>query len=84
MVRLQRQYNQYLVSKDKAIVDEVEREVEFTLPLLKTAVDRSDTQLKRTDLDHIETYLFQKISDEGKLLIKHYTALETEIKAIKT
>lgn len=84
LVRLQRQVNEYKQTKNKEIADRVIREVEFTLPLMKGAQDYVQKELKRTDLNHVERYLFEKVNDEATILVKHYTALEKELKGTAT
>jgi DNA-binding transcriptional regulator GbsR (MarR family) len=80
LVRLQRQVNEYKKTNDKTIADRVAREVDFTIPFVKDAIEHAQSQLKRTDLNEIEKYLFEKVNDEATILIKYYTALEKEVK----
>jgi hypothetical protein len=82
LVHLQRELNEYLQTKDKTLVTRIAGEVDFTLPLIKTAQEHAIRELKRTDLNHVERYLYEKVNDEAAILIKHYTAMEKEVKAI--
>ncbi len=79
---MQRELNEYLQTKDKTLVTRIAGEVDFTLPLIKTAQEHAQRELKRTDLNHVERYLYEKVNDEATILIKHYTAMEKEVKAI--
>jgi len=80
LVELVRQVNEYKTTKNKDLIDRVTREVEFTVPLVNRAIDMAETQLKRTDLNHIERYMFEKVRDEAKILEKYYKQLEAEVK----
>lgn len=84
LIRLQRQVNEYKQTKNKEIADRVIQEVEFTTPLVKGAQEYAQKELKRTDLNHVERYLFEKVNDEATILVKHYTALEKELKGTAT
>jgi len=77
---LQRQVNEYKQNKDKAIATRVAEEVDFTLPMIKAAQEHAQRELKRTDLNQVERYLYEKVNDEATLLVKYYTALEKEVK----
>lgn len=81
LVRLQRQVNEYKQTKNKEIAQRVAQEVDFTLPLIKNAQEHAQRELKRTDLNHVERYMFEKVNDEATILVKYYTALEKEVKA---
>jgi len=80
LVHLVRQVNEYQKNKDKALLERIVEEIEFTLPFVKRAIETAETELKRTDLDQIERYLYEKVRDEATILNKYYTALETEVK----
>jgi DNA-binding transcriptional regulator GbsR (MarR family) len=82
LVRLQRQVNEYKQTKNKEIATRVAQEVDFTLPLVKGAQEHAQRELKRTDLNQVERYLFEKINDEATILVKYYTALEKEVKGV--
>jgi hypothetical protein len=81
LVRLQRQLNEYKQTKDKNVVQRIASEVDFTAPLIKAAQGHAQTELKRTDLNHVERYLYEKANDEATILVKYYTAIEQEVKA---
>jgi len=80
LVRLQRQVNEYKQTKNKEIATRVAEEVDFTLPLIKGAQEHAQRELKRTDLNQVERYLYEKVNDEATILVKYYTALEKEVK----
>ena len=82
LVELQRQYNEYKEggSKNKDLLARVEREVEFSAPLVNRSIESAETELKRTDLDQIERYLYEKLRDEAKILQKHFNQLAVDIK----
>lgn len=80
LVELQRQFNQYLESKDKTLVARIATEVDFAVPMIKRAIEMTTNELKRTDLNHVERYLYEKVRDEATILMKHYTQLEAEVK----
>jgi len=80
LVRLQRQVNEYKQTKNKEIATRVAEEVDFTIPLIKNAQEHAQRELKRTDLNQVERYLFEKVNDEATILVKYYTALEKEVK----
>jgi hypothetical protein len=84
LVRLQRQVNEYKQTKNKTIADRVVQEVEFTTPLIKGAQEHAQRELKRTDLNQVERYLYEKVNDEATLLVKYYTALEKDLKGTAT
>jgi hypothetical protein len=79
---LERQLNEYKETKDKSLVQRIASEVDFTTPFIKTAQEHAQRELKRTDLNHVERYLYEKSNDEAAILIKHYTAIEKEVKAV--
>ncbi len=81
LLGLQRQLVEYQKSKSADVKAAIVREVDGILPLLKMALDHATNELKRTDLDTIERFLYEKSADEATLLIKHYTAIETAVKA---
>ena len=80
LVELQRQFNEYTNTKNKEILDRVAKEVEFTVPMVKRGIEVAEKELKRTDLNHVERYLYEKVKDESNILIKHFTQLSNEIK----
>jgi len=80
LLRLARQANEYTKTKDKSLADRVINEVEFTVPMVNSAITRVTDQLKRTDLNHVETYLYEKARDEATLLVKYYKLVEAEVK----
>ena len=80
LVELQRQYNEYRTTKNKDLLERVTREVEFTVPMVKRGIEMAQKELKRTDLNNIERYLYEKVRDEATILNKHYTQLEVDIK----
>lgn len=79
---MQRQLNEYKQTKDKNVVQRIASEVDFTAPLIKAAQGHAQTELKRTDLNHVERYLYEKANDEATILVKYYTAIEQEVKAV--
>jgi len=78
---LNRQLQEYQKSKSADVKAQIIREVEGILPLLKMAEDHAQHELKRTDLNYIERFLYEKAQDQVALLIKHYTQIETAVKA---
>lgn len=80
LVELVRQFNQYLETKDKSLVQRIATEVDFAVPMVKRGIEMAENELKRTDLNHVERYLFEKVRDEATILMKHYTQLEAEVK----
>jgi hypothetical protein len=82
LVHLERQLNEYKQTKDKSLVERIVSEVEFTTPFIKMAQEYAQRELKRTDLDHIERYLYEKSNDEATILLKYYTAIQKEVKPV--
>jgi hypothetical protein len=80
LVELMRQFNAYQTSKDAALKARIINEVDFTAPMIKRGIEMAETQLKRTDLNHVERYMYEKIRDEAMILQKHFTALEAQLK----
>ena len=80
LVELMRQFNTYQTTKDAALKTRMINEVDFTAPLIKRGIEMAETQLKRTDLNHVERYMYEKIRDEAMILQKHFTALEAQLK----
>jgi len=72
--------NEYQKTKDKEVRDRIIREVEREIPMLKGSQQQAVRELKRTDLNHVESFLYQKSNDQIGLLIKHYTQIETAVK----
>jgi len=83
LLMLNRQLDEYLKTKDAEVKDRIIKEVDFIVPLLKAADEHAKTELKRTDLNHLERFLYEKAADEVALLIKHYTMIETQVKGGK-
>ncbi len=79
---MERQLNEYKQTKDKSLVERIVSEVEFTTPFIKMAQEYAQRELKRTDLDHIERYLYEKSNDEATILLKYYTAIQKEVKPV--
>jgi len=84
LLGLNRQLEEYQKTKNADIKTRIIGEVDRVLPLLKTAESNAQRELKRTDLNHLERFLYEKAADEVALLIKHYTAIETAVKGIAT
>jgi hypothetical protein len=80
LLRLQRELKQYQTTKDKELHDRIVREIETEISLLNGTQQQLINELKRTDLDHIERYLYEKSKDEAELLTKHYTQMLASIK----
>jgi len=71
--------NEYKKTHDKDLKARIQTEVDFTEPIVKRVVDRTNVELKRTDLDDIERYLYEKARDEATILHKYFTALDNEL-----
>jgi len=84
LLRLFRDYQQYLNTKDKAILNSIVNEIDFTTPLLQAIKVRTTEALTRTDLNDLEMFVFEKANDEINLLVKHFAALEKDAKAALT
>ncbi len=84
LLGLNRQLEEYQKTKNADIKTRIIGEVDRVLPLLKTAESNAQRELKRTDLNHLERFLYEKAADEVALLIKHYTMIETAVKGIAT
>jgi hypothetical protein len=84
LLGLNRQLQEYQKTKSADVKAHIVSEVDRILPLLKTAEANVTRELKRTDLNHIERFLYEKAQDEIALLIKHYTAIENAVKGSAT
>jgi hypothetical protein len=84
LLGLNKQLQEYQKSKNADIKAHVAHEVDRILPLLKMAEEHAQHELKRTDLNSLERFLYEKSQDEVALLIKHYTAIETAVKGSPT
>jgi hypothetical protein len=82
LLRLQRELKEYQTTKNKELHDRIVSEIEREISLLNGTQQQVANELKRTDLDHIERYLYEKSKDETELLIKHYTQIQASIKAL--
>lgn len=82
LVKLQRQFNEYQETKNKELLQNINLELEFTHPMVTRVVEMAEKELKRTDLNHVERYLYEKVRDEATILNKHFTALAAELKKI--
>jgi hypothetical protein len=77
---LQRELKEYQTTKNKELKDKIVREVETEISLLKGTHEHAVRELQRTDLDHVERFLYEKSRDQTEILIKHYTQIENAIK----
>jgi hypothetical protein len=77
---LQRELKEYQTTKNTELKDRIVREVEMEISRLKGTQEQAVRELQRTDLDHVERFLYEKSRDQTALLIKHYTQIETTIK----
>jgi hypothetical protein len=84
LLGLNRQLQEYQKTKSADVKAHIVSEVDRILPLLKMAEANVTRELKRTDLNHIERFLYEKAQDEIALLIKHYTAIENAVKGSAT
>jgi len=82
LIRLGHQFTELEQTKDKDLKAKIITELDEFIPLLNGAAVYLDRELKRTDLDLIETFIFQSTRDDVGLLIKQLTALEVKVKAI--
>lgn len=80
LLRLQRELKEYQTTKNAEIKDRIIGQVEREIPMLKATQEHAVRELLRTDLNHIERFLYEKSNDQTALLIKHYTAIEAEVK----
>jgi uncharacterized protein YdhG (YjbR/CyaY superfamily) len=80
LLHLQRELKEYQTTKNKEIKDRIVNQVEREIPLLKATQEHAVRELKRTDLDYIERFLYEKSHDQTALLIKHYSQIEAEVK----
>jgi len=81
LLGLNRQLQEYQKSKSADVKARIVAEVEGILPLLRGAEGHATTELKRTDLNDLERFLYEKSHDQILLLIKHYTQIEAAVKA---
>jgi hypothetical protein len=80
LLRLQRELKEYQTTKNKELKDKIVREVETEISLLKGTHEHAVRELQRTDLDHVERFLYEKSRDQTEILIKHYTQIENAVK----
>ncbi len=76
---MQREIKEYQKSKDKELKDKILNQVNREIPMLKTTQEHAVRELQRTDLNHIERFLYEKSRDQTEILIKHFTQIQTEM-----
>ncbi len=82
LLRLTRQTQELEKTKDKDLKARIISEIEEALPLMQASETYLQRELKRTDLDLVERFIFETSADNVALLIKQLTALETKVKAM--
>jgi len=82
LLSLNRELVVYKKAKNATIKAHIIQEVDTATALLKAAQTHVVTELKRTDLDYMERFLYEKAQDDIGLLLKHYAAIEAAVKAV--
>jgi len=80
LIRLNRQLVELEQTKSKDLKDKIIAELDTAIPVLKGAEAYLEREIKRTDLDLVERFLFEATRDDVLILIKQLTAVEAKVK----
>jgi hypothetical protein len=81
LIQLQHQIDEYEKTKDKELKAKIISEIDTALPFMQGVLAYLDREVKRTDLDLLERFIFEASRDDVVILIKQMVAVETKIKA---
>jgi hypothetical protein len=81
LIQLQHQIDEYEKTKDAALKARIISEIDMALPILQGALAFLEREIKRTDLDLIERFIFESSRDDVLILIKQANEVEKKIKA---
>lgn len=81
LIQLQHQIDEYEKTKDKELKAKIISEIDTALPFMQGVLAYLDREVKRTDLDLLERFMFEAARDDVHILINQLTAVETKIKA---
>ncbi len=81
LIQLQHQIDEYEKTKDKELKAKIISEIDTALPFMQGVLAYLDREVKRTDLDLLERFIFEASRDDVVILIKQMVAAETKIKA---
>ncbi len=81
LIGLQHQVDEYEKTKDKDLKARIISEIDTAIPFMQGVLGYLEREIKRTDLDLLERFIFEASRDDVQILIKQLTAVETKIKA---
>ncbi len=81
LIQLQHQIDEYEKTKDKDLKARIISEIDTAIPFMQGVLGYLEREIKRTDLDLLERFIFEASRDDVQILIKQLTAVETKIKA---
>jgi hypothetical protein len=81
LLQLTHQIAEYEKSKDAALKARIISEIDTALPFMNGILGYLEREIKRTDLDLIERFIFESSRDDVQILIKQFTEVEKKIKA---